>query len=736
NNPGNPNPPLPVDLVLRGTSRGNRLTGGDGNDMLYGKSGKDVLTGGAYIFGSTTGILSHGNLFVSNHGIIGSDGSAIHNCFSLELENYGTLAAGIRDGRLEGGWLKVTNKGLIDGNVMGTRGDDRIVNTGEIKGELSAVDVAEGNDFYDGRNGTVVGWIDLGLGHDTAHGGAGAEIFAGEQGEDEIFAGAGDDKVEGGAGHDTLHGDAGLDELRGGDGNDTLVGGADRDTMSGDAGNDQLQGGEGDDVLQGGLNDDVLDGGQGADRLSGGSGFDFAYYNSGSAVGIDVDLVRGTGLGGEAEGDVLAYIDGVFGSYGDDKLSGDDNDNVLNGGGYVFASGGAEDGGNDTLRGRGGNDKLNGEGGDDVLDGGAGADTLTGGQGHRDFAWYNTSATGGVTVNLATGTGAGNEAEGDVLSGIEGVFGSYFDDHLIGSDCDNVLNGGGTIFGAADDGGNDTLEGRNGDDGSDLLTGGTGANTAVFSGTLANYRVAANGDGSYTVEDLRQDQDGTDTVRNVQYAKFGQQTYTMERAAAPRQPEEPGTPSGPENPGPPTAPVPNPPTVPIPGVPAAPGPGKVLWGTPWRDVLTGGGDNEQIHGLGSNDKLKGGAGHDVLWGGKGKDVLYGGTGRDVFVFDTKPHKRTNVDKVKDYKTRHDSIFLDNKVFERLGRKGSPDEPAKLRKAFFTIGSEVEDRNDYVFFDRKKAKLYYDVDGSGAKAAVEIASFEKGVKLKASEFFVI
>ncbi|RDI60137.1 hypothetical protein [Microvirga subterranea] len=39
--------PIPVDLVLRGTTGANVLTGGGGNDTLYGKAGKDVLTGGA-----------------------------------------------------------------------------------------------------------------------------------------------------------------------------------------------------------------------------------------------------------------------------------------------------------------------------------------------------------------------------------------------------------------------------------------------------------------------------------------------------------------------------------------------------------------------------------------------------------------------------------------------------------------------------------------------------------------
>jgi Ca2+-binding RTX toxin-like protein len=153
------------------------------------------------------------------------------------------------------------------------------------------------------------------------------------------------------------------------------------------------------------------------------------------------------------------------------------------------------------------------------------------------------------------------------------------------------------------------------------------------------------------------------------------------------------------------------------------------------DRLDGDGFSNRLVGQGGSDVLSSGAGDDRLFGGAGKDVLSGGGGRDVFVFDARPHK-SNADKIRDYRVKDDAIFLDNAVFTKLGRKGNEGDPATLKKAFFTVGDHAKDRNDYVFFDPKKAKLFYDADGSGAHAAVEIASFTKGVKLKATEFFVV
>jgi hypothetical protein len=81
------------------------------------------------------------------------------------------------------------------------------------------------------------------------------------------------------------------------------------------------------------------------------------------------------------------------------------------------------------------------------------------------------------------------------------------------------------------------------------------------------------------------------------------------------------------------------------------------------------------------------------------------------------------------------VYLDNAVFKTLG-KGSDASPKELKKAYFTVGDEAKDKNDFVIYDKKKGVLYYDADGSGSKAQVEIATLKKGLKLTYHDFFVI
>lgn len=115
-------------------------------------------------------------------------------------------------------------------------------------------------------------------------------------------------------------------------------------------------------------------------------------------------------------------------------------------------------------------ESVNGLGGDDILEGSAGADVLDGGDG-IDTAVYS-GATNRVNVNLLSGNGSINQAEGDTYVSIENVVGSNFGDTLRGDFGDNVLTG---------NGGKDVLIGFNGDDellggaGRDILNGGNGA---------------------------------------------------------------------------------------------------------------------------------------------------------------------------------------------------------------------------------------------------------------------
>ena len=276
------------------------------------------------------------------------------------------------------------------------------------------------------------------------------------------IGGGGNDTIIGNSSNNTLNGGGGADTLIGGIGADALIGGAGTDTANyasssagvtvnlltglgsgGDAQGDTLSGienitgGAFADVLTGDNGANTLVGGAGADVLVGGLGTDTADYSS-SAAAVNVNLLTGSGAGGDAQGDTLATIENIIGS--------------------AFA---------DTLTGNAVANTLDGRSGNDTLVGGAGADVLIGGAG-RDTADYSLSGAG-VTVSLQTGFGSGGDAQGDTLSGIENIIGSAFADVLTGDAGPNTLVGGA---------------------GADALNGGAGTDTADYSSSAAGVTVS------------------------------------------------------------------------------------------------------------------------------------------------------------------------------------------------------------------------------------------------------
>ena len=137
--------------------------------------------------------------------------------------------------------------------------------------------------------------------------------------------------------------------------------------------------------------------------------------------------------------------------------------------------------GGDSLYGGAAADVINGLNGNDTLKGFGGADRLDGGNG-IDTVFYGDS-TAGVGINLDTGRGVGGSAEGDRFISIENVFGSSFNDSLIGSTAANQLHGqeGNDVIKGG--GGNDYLDGGSGNDilgaglGQSVLDGGSGDDT-------------------------------------------------------------------------------------------------------------------------------------------------------------------------------------------------------------------------------------------------------------------
>jgi len=297
-------------------------------------------------------------------------------------------------------------------------------------------------------------------------------------------------------------------------GNDVLTGTNDRDVLCGQGGADTLVGRGGNDVLLGGNGDDVLDGGPGADDLDGGHDTDTLTF-AGSSAGVEVYLAEGSGIGGDADGDVLAQIENVEGSPAADSLFGDADVNELSG---------AD--GSDIVSGAEGDDVLAGDGGDDFLIGGPGADDMAGGL-DSDTVTYSESPAG-VNANLTSGTASGGNAAGDTFSDVESLGGSALADTLTGNASGNTLIGGA---------GDDVLTGLGG---GDVIEAGSGTDAATYIGSpagvvveLANNLQAgghATGDSLSSVESLvgsafRDVLTGTDSV-NVLRGEGGDDVLT------------------------------------------------------------------------------------------------------------------------------------------------------------------------------------------------------------------
>ncbi|GEO13546.1 hypothetical protein [Microvirga aerophila] len=190
---------------------------------------------------------------------------------------------------------------------------------------------------------------------------------------------------------------------------------------------------------------------------------------------------------------------------------------------------------------------------------------------------------------------------------------------------------------------------------------------------------------------------------------------------------------------------------------------EVTTGTAGNDVIKGGYGNDRLSGKAGNDCLFGGVGHDTLrgeagndivGGGEGRDQLYGSRGagsRDAFLFDTRLTSKTvanrHKDVINDFGSRYDSIYLDDAAFGNAtiarflrGKGAALDKPIKMQSGFFKVGARAEDRDDYFIFNRSNKKLYWDADGSGRKAMVEIATLKlqsgEGTTLTYHDFYFV
>jgi Ca2+-binding RTX toxin-like protein len=154
------------------------------------------------------------------------------------------------------------------------------------------------------------------------------------------------------------------------------------------------------------------------------------------------------------------------------------------------------------------------------------------------------------------------------------------------------------------------------------------------------------------------------------------------------------------------------------------------------DLISTGSGNDNINaGNGNNwisagagiDKIVAGSGNDTIISGDGADTITGGAGSDRFVFDN----LNGVDTIRDYLTLEDVLVFDSTVFTALSGGITSDN--------LVIGSGksvvAADANDFLLFNATNGKLYYDADGNGAGAAVQIATLKSVTSLDLNHLIV-
>jgi Ca2+-binding RTX toxin-like protein len=556
----------------------NELLGNDGNNLLNGMAGADIMAGGD---GNDTYIVDNIGDTVTEAAGKGTDIVKSSVSFSLgaEIEQLlltGTLAitgsgndgANLMTGNaaantLNGGLGADTLNGGGGGDSLsGGDGDDVyfIDNVKDVLSELGG----EGSDtvnsiFAIDLNSTGLANIDhgtlTGTRNTSASGNGDSNLLKGNIGANLLDGRGGADTMQGGAGNDTYIVDEAGDvvtELAKG-GVDTVKSAVtfdlsapghleiERLTLTGAAAIDAIGNGWAN-ILTGNDGNNLLDGGAAADRMTGGKGDDIYIVDSAGDIVVE--------LAGGGDDTVKSYVSRALGvEFERLHLLGAAN---INGNGNAI--------GNELL-GNDGNNILNGLGGADSMAGGAGNDTyvidIEGESVTEAFGEGTDLIFSRVTLSL------GGNIENLTLTGTAAISGT-------GNDLGNVISGNAAANSLEGGLGDDTL---NGGAGADTLTGGDG-NDSYFIENARDVVNEAGGGGSDTVNST-----GSVDLNLARFANVEHVTLI--------------------------------------------GNGTIN--------ATGNGDANLLRGNVASNILTGGEGADTLDGGRGIDRLTGGDGSDLFL---------------------------------------------------------------------------------------------------------
>jgi Ca2+-binding RTX toxin-like protein len=484
-------------------------------------------------------------------------------------------------------------------------------------------------------------------------------------------------------------------------GADTITGGAGVDTIAGGAGNDSLSGGAGNDTYNFGLTDGtdtITESGVGtADSiviLASGADLTTLDFTDSSTTATTGNLVISYNgqqitvtnhfVGGNNVVETLTFSGGATyagfslgtGAY---TLSTDDNGSRTSTAGVntiLIGASGAEtltgNTGNDLIFGGAGIDTISSGDGTNLMVGGAGNDSLTGGTGAD---WL----VGGTNTDTLAGA-AGNDTY--VFALTDGT--DTINESGVGTADSIVIQGNGAALSTLDftDSSTTAATGNlviayNGQQitVTSHFVGTTGVvETLSFSGG-ATYGGYSLGSGSYT---LSIDDSGT------RAAAVGVNTILGGSSNADTMTGDTGN--------------------------------DLIFGGGGADTISGGNGTNLLVGDAGNDGITGGTGSDWLIGGAGTDTLTGGTGADYFVFLA---TTDGTDTIADFTTAQgDKINILVSAFGGGLTTGTDPTTVFGSSASNTFGSASE----RFHYNTSTGQLLYDADGTGAGAAVTLATF--------------
>ncbi len=154
------------------------------------------------------------------------------------------------------------------------------------------------------------------------------------------------------------------------------------------------------------------------------------------------------------------------------------------------------------------------------------------------------------------------------------------------------------------------------------------------------------------------------------------------------------------------------------------------------DILRGNSGNDIMLAGSGSDSLFGGSGSDALLGGIGNDTLTGGAGTDVFRFD---YTFEGIDTITDFVVAEDTIQINGGLglLDPVnGFGGGLTVGAAITTAQFVIGSAAADASQRFIYDQTTGGLFFDADGIGATAQVQIATLSIGLAMTSANISIV